>query len=318
MIRFDREFHQSDFGKFKLCPWMFYCSEVLGIDPERTSEKALAGSAVHDTLFKAHTDNVWSAGDLFAIWQEDFQRRIAEVQSSGTEVRRGTIDPDAYRHMIEGYVSKPWNREAEVLLAEKEFFFEVKPSSSVYQFGGRIDQLIRIPTQLLLSEFPVFQDFPKPEVIIHRDLKTGQRKGISPFELFLNDQISIYAYALKYGVFDLDEDGISEATLDLIPDFHALYFLQDHIPYKRPPKDRSVRGPGMYFTQRPLERLSRIPKELMPTCASIRRGDFSREGAARGICENHCSVRQYCEADLLQGSAKKGVEDGTEEKRTNI
>jgi PD-(D/E)XK nuclease superfamily protein len=300
MIRFNREFHQSDFQRFKLCPRMLYYLEILGIEAEKTSELAFAGSAIHETCLKAHTEKLWDENALFQFWQEDFEMRIARACSAGLEVEIGTIDPEDYRQMLRGYLAKAWNREAEVLVAEKEFFFEIKPNSTLYQFGGRIDQLIRVPREALVSEFPTFEDFPNPEVIVHRDMKTGQRKGTTPFELMLNDQISIYAYALKHGNFDLDQDGICETHLDLMPDFHALYFLQDHIPYKRPPKDKLIRGPAMYFTRRPLERLRNLPRELMPICASIRRGEFPREGVARGICEKHCSVRNYCEADLLQ------------------
>jgi hypothetical protein len=303
MNRFDREFHQSDFERFKLCPKMFYYKEVIGLDDERKSELAFAGSAIHTAIAKAHKDKVWEAGALFAFFQEEFEKGIAEAVAKGIEVPRGTIDLQDYFHMIAEYAEKPWNREAVVTILEQEFFFEIKPSSTLYQFAGRIDQVISVPVSLLIDDFPILQEFPHPDVVIHRDLKTGQRKGASPFELLLNDQISIYAYALRHGLFDLDGDGIPETHLGLAPDFHALYFLSDHIPYKRPPKGKdkdSPRGPGMYFTERPLERLKRIPQELMPTCASIRRGDFPREGAARQICINHCSVRHYCEADLLQ------------------
>lgn len=302
MLRFEREFHQSDFERFKLCPRMFYYLDVLGIDTERISELALAGSAMHATLAKAHTEKLWDTEELFTFWQEDLEQQVREAIAKGVQVQRGTIDLQDYHHMLVGYVVRPWNREAEILLMEREFFFEIRPGSTLYQFAGRIDQVVRIPTRLLAVDFPLFHDFPKSEVIIHRDIKTGQRKGAGPFELLLNDQLSIYAYGLKYGNFDLDGDGVCEAHIDLVPDFHALYFLQDHIPYKRPPKDKpnGVRGPGMYLTQRPPERLARIPRELMPICASIRRGDFPREGASRGICERYCSVRNYCEADLLQ------------------
>jgi len=58
-MRFAREFHQNDFEQFKLCPRMFYYREVLGVDPERTSESALAGAAMHTNLAKAHTDKLW-------------------------------------------------------------------------------------------------------------------------------------------------------------------------------------------------------------------------------------------------------------------
>lgn len=186
------------------------------------SEVALAGAAMHATLAKAHAEKIWEPEALFSLWQEDLERRVVEAVSGGVEVRRGTIDLQDYYHMLAGYVVQPWNREAEVLLGEREFFFEIKPNSTFYQFAGRIDQVVRIPTELLVADFPILQDFPNPEVIIHRDLKTGQRKGTGSFELLLNDQISIYAYALKCGNFDLDGDGISEVHLDLIPDFHAL------------------------------------------------------------------------------------------------
>ena len=302
MLRFDREFHQSDFDKFKLCPRMFYYREVLRVESERTSEIALAGSAMHAIIAKAHTDKLWEAEQLFVLFTEEFERQVNEHLCQGIEVRRGTIDLEDYRQMLRGYVAQPWNREAEVLLSEREFFFEITPNATRYQFAGRIDQIVRVAAKLLAADFPAVLNLSKPDVIIHRDLKTGQRKNVGPFELLLNDQLSIYAYALKYGNFDLGGDGIPETHLDLIPDFHALYFLHDHIPYKRPPKGKEglSRGPGMYFTQRPFERLALIPKELMLTCASIRRGDFPREGATRGICEKYCSVRYHCEADLLQ------------------
>src|SRR5712692_826065 len=164
MIRFDREFQQSDFEKFKLCPRMLYYLEILGIEAEKTSEVALAGSAMHATFLKAHAEKLWEEEALFIFWQEDFEKRVTDTMSAGTEVKRGIVDPQNYRHMLRGYLAKPWNREAEVLLAEKEFFFEIKPNSTVYQFGGRLDQVIRVPKEALVCDFPIFEDFPNPEV----------------------------------------------------------------------------------------------------------------------------------------------------------
>ena len=160
MIRFDREFHQSDFEKFKLCPRMLYYVAVLGIEAEKTSALAIAGSAIHETVLKAHSEKLWEEKTLFAFWQEDFERRVAAAISANAEVTRKTVDPEDYRQMLRGYSTKPWNREAEVLLAEKEFFFEVKPKSRVYQFAGRVDQVMRVPREALVCDFPLFQDFP--------------------------------------------------------------------------------------------------------------------------------------------------------------
>ena len=71
MLRFNRAFHQSDVATFKHCPRMFYYRNVLELAPERISEAALAGSALHAALAKAHTDQVWDPDALFAFWQEE-------------------------------------------------------------------------------------------------------------------------------------------------------------------------------------------------------------------------------------------------------
>lgn len=92
MNRFDREFHQSDFERFKLCPRMLYYLEILGIEAEKTSEFALAGSAMHETCLKAHTEKLWEETMLFDYWREDFEKRVASVLWSGAEVERDTID----------------------------------------------------------------------------------------------------------------------------------------------------------------------------------------------------------------------------------
>ena len=77
MNRFDREFHQSDFERFKLCPRMLYYREIVGIEAEKTSEFALAGSAMHETCLKAHTEKLWDEKTLFEFWREDFEKRVA-------------------------------------------------------------------------------------------------------------------------------------------------------------------------------------------------------------------------------------------------
>ena len=112
MNRFDREFDQSDFEKFKLCPRMLYYVAVLGIEAEKISELAIAGTAIHETVLKAHTELLWEEKTLFDFWQEDFERRVAAAISANAEVTRETVDPEDYRQMLRGYLTKPWNREA--------------------------------------------------------------------------------------------------------------------------------------------------------------------------------------------------------------
>ena len=180
MNRFDREFHQSDLERFKLCPRMLYYLDIVGIEAEKSSEFAHAGSAMHETCLKAHTEKLWEEKTLFDFWQQDLESRILGALSAGADVQRGTVDPEDFRQMLRGYLAKPWNREAEVLLAEKEFFFEIKPNSTVYQFGGRLDQVLRIPREALVCDFPMFEDFPNPQIALHRDMNSRPRKKVRP------------------------------------------------------------------------------------------------------------------------------------------
>ncbi len=143
MLRFEREFHQSDFEKFKLCPRMFYYLHVLDVEAERISEIVFAGSAMHTAIAKAHAEKLWDAETLFAFFTEDFERRVTEAIARGIDVRRGTIDYEECHHMLDGYVKQPWNRAAEILLSEREFFFEIKPNATLYQFHLAIHRGLR-------------------------------------------------------------------------------------------------------------------------------------------------------------------------------
>lgn len=121
---------------------------------------------------------------------------------------------------------------------------------------------------------------------------------------------------------------------DLIPDFHAVYFVEDHIPPARSEgnylKDENgqyfpcdlvaepcrlgVRNtpckgkrtycqnnplakPAMYFTRRPEARLEAIPAELGQACASIRMGHYPRQLGE--LCSSYCQYRSVCEAEVL-------------------
>ena len=342
MDRFEGAFHQSDLKAYLKCPRSFYYKRVLGLDREKVSLSSLAGRAGHEALEYAHLNNEWRPEVLNSVFLAALDKEKNWALDKGQDLH-GNLDVNKYFTMLAEYAARPWNREAKVLALEAEFFFTIKPSKTEYQFAGRIDQLLEIPTGLLRAEFPdQFGQVEKDTVILHRDTKFGRRKECSTFELALDTQMDVYAYALKKGIFELADvygpNPFLEKYLDLIPDFHVKYHLEDHIPYEfdggpylkdpdnggRVPCDLVVepclvgksqkacegkrswctkqrRGPGMHFTTRPEARLDMIPAELGRVCASIRMGHYPRQLGE--LCFNYCQFRTTCEAEVMEGLA---------------
>ena len=331
--RFEGSFHQSGLKQYQGCGMAFNYDSIIGIDREKTSWAALAGTAAHDTVEYAHDEKCWD----MEILKEFFLNKCNELWdraiTNGRELI-GTLDEKKFLIQIEKYISKPWNREARMILHEAEFYLEIKPFGTTYVLEGRIDQLLGIPTDTLRREFPrLFMEFPRDEVIIHRDLKTGQRRNVSPFELALDIQFDVYALALKDGLITMPSG--EQEVLNLIPNYHVKYHTQDHIPYaddkgafikddegnftvcdivsepclvgkkqepckgKRKWCTKQVKGPAMYFTSRPEACLKDREEGIGRICANIRRGAFTRH--LGDLCFTYCAFRTTCEAEAMQG-----------------
>jgi hypothetical protein len=345
MERFQGPFHQSTIRKYLKCPRNLYYDEVLSLDRERVSMASLAGRAGHAAVNWAHQTETWEPALIFQTFHRRLEDEIDRSRDSGLEVH-GQVDPDRYRVILNEYAARPWNREAMIMASEIPFYFEIKPSRTPYAFEGRLDQLISVSRSVLIGDFPCLERLVPDEdkIVIHRDLKFGRRKETSPFELALNTQIDVYAYALAYGIFaaatndrptfgSKPADYLEGRLLEIIPHLHAVYYMEDHIPYgsdggaylrddqgglipcdlvqrpclvgkKRQPCrgkrawcTRQRRGPGMYFTARPRARLDRIPVELGRVCASIRMGYYPRHLGE--LCRRHCQFREVCQAEVM-------------------
>jgi len=233
--------------------------------------------------------------------RESFYLRGIEVREAGI----GSLEP--YVVMLQGYMAREENREAEVLLAEANYRFRIEPFRTTYCLEGSVDQLRRNRDGTLeLVEF-----------------KSGRRRDYSPFRLMLDYQLSMHAYALYRGEFQIEGDG-EWRVLNLTPHHLSLYFLQDHLPYQRSGRRVDAgegkvvvyrkgeeRGQGLYRTTRPLQRLQSIPEELGRVCAAIRRGEFYRRPSE--LCQRYCPFKGYCEGELgllsslqFYGEFKKG------------
>ena len=329
-LRFNGPFHQSDIKNYLSCPRSFYYNRVLKMDREKTSWANLGGRAGHSAIEYAHKNREWDPDKIFGEFQRALNKEQVSAENRGLEIV-GNMDQEKYRQMLTGYAAKPWNREAEVLALEAEFYFEITPAKTTYAFAGRVDQLVEIRTDLLRRDFPrQFENIEKETVILHRDTKFGQKRQCSPFELALDVQFDIYGYAFLNGVFP----HLDNASMGILPDYHVKYHLQDHIPYaddkgtylkdenggfvpcdivplpclvgkkqepckgKRKWCRKQRRGPGMYFTARPAARLEEIPKELMETCSAVRMNKFPRK--LNDLCFNYCQFRSVCEGEIIQ------------------
>lgn len=245
--RFEGSFHQSNFKQYLGCPRAFYYGLVLNLDREKVSISNLAGRALHDTFEHAHRhahrENVWDFYELWEFFQSQFLGEKYRAMDDGLELV-GNADDCRYQKMLKGYIEKPYNRHAKVIALEMPFTCKIKPSATEYTLEGRIDQLLLIHRDLLRDDFPKIYKWAvmhgHDEVLIHRDTKTGRRKGVSEFELALNVQFDVYSLALNQGLFHgkpaMDIGVYNEVNdtwfPDLVPHFHALYFTEDHIPYE--------------------------------------------------------------------------------------
>jgi len=277
------------------CPRAFYYQRVRGMKREFVDWRAVVGIALHRVIQTLHEERgYFSRPAVVGGFLKGFYRQVKDsFYLRGIEVREegiGSLEP--YVVMLQGYMAREENQQAEVLLAEASYRFRIVPFRTTYYLEGSIDQLRRNRDGTLeLVEF-----------------KSGRRRDYYSFSLMLDYQLSMHAYALYQGEFQAQGDG-EWRVFNLTPHYLSLYFLQDHLPYQRSGRRVDARegkvvvyrkgeerGDGLYRTTRSLQRLQSIPEELGRVCAAIRRGEFYRRPSE--LCQRYCPFRGYCEREL--------------------
>jgi hypothetical protein len=297
--------HKSDIKKYKRCPKQFQLENILGFKQSAINESALAGIAWHGIIHKIHKhygNYVWDEEkDIklwFETWVEDFRKLKEFNLKQGIEINTvEDIKAEKYLEMLYGYMSKPYNKYGQVVLSETEFAFEIKKGRTLYNFSGRIDQLIKIKIEHLPANFVIDKDYDRHFIYVHRDIKTGKKGGISKYVFEMNDDINVYAYALAYGLFDVDNDGICEKDIHHIPYYHALYYAQDHIVYKKKSGEHKAgdeHGYGMYPIKKSLNDLKYLREELILQWRTVNSGNYPRVGMLHDACDRYCGVRDIC------------------------
>jgi len=295
VIRFNQPFHYSDIENYQQCPLKFYFENSLNLKSQFISWQSVMSKAIKLSLWNIHQENDCFAHPeklqsmLISKYEEVCQRLLKK----GIEIREALPIPfESYVVMLKGYIRKKENNEAKIIYSNADFRFSIKPFTTTYYFAGSIDQLRQNKDGTL-------------EIII---FKSGRKSNHRHFDLFLNFQLSISAYALFQGEISTDEEDLKWHKPDLIPDYVSLYFLQDHRTYRRNYKRRDEsgklvtcsageeKGPALYRSTRNLERLCYIPQELGRICAAIRRNDFFPR--PNFLCQKYCNYKDYCQAAI--------------------
>lgn len=295
--------HKSQSATVKTCSRKGYYQDHLQLAPEFALESGLAGQAIHsfgEEIYLSDKPDKW---DDWKYWVTFFINKFNESKEQALKDGKDLnqvedIKAEEYCEMITEFLIQPYNRYAKPILIEAPFRFWITKGKKKYGFEGRIDQLLKIPAKYLPNEY--YRDLAKKEgkeeVYIHRDLKSGTRKIMSNISLLTNDDLNFYAYALAFGLFDLKGTGYN-VKVNHIPFAHAIYWLRDHLKYKRDTeknKKGDMRGPGMFFIRKSYDDLKKMEEELINLHIKVNNGPFTRDGAGGNLCQ-YCAFAKTCE-----------------------
>ena len=328
-LRFPGPFGVSVLHDFLICPRRLYFAHVLGMKPERLGRRRLAAKAGRRALMQSHADRRLDQEQAGAWFDGFYSEEVSRAEAAGINIL-GEEEAHRFRGMLAAYCRDPVNRAARVLFQDKKYFFHIRPGRTRYRFEGRIDLALEIPADLVSK--PPGDDRPGT-LIVHRLLRFGRRRRISPADLALDLAIDVQALALQRGIFPGLETSVSGGRpLNFWPDLHEVYFLEDLLPFesdagpyvrdeagavlpcrlvetpcligqrKQPCQGlrkwctKQPRGPAAYPAVRPPGRLKEISKNLGRVCAAVRKADYYRSPG--DLCLNHCPYPEACRTEL--------------------
>ncbi len=277
------ELRQSTIKDWLNCPLMYRYRHVEGLKPAFRNLAALHGSALHLAIHELHTKGFDQ--DLAEVYGRSFTQVMDEEPEIPIHWKEG-MEADLARlqanaaEILEGYSRYTENRNATVLFSEVRFRVKIRG----YELSGTMDQVRR-------------NSSGGYELI---DLKSGmQRPNLK--SLPVDWQLSLYAYALKYGELLVDGSWIRPR---LSVDRTVIYFLRAHEKYKRSSKygkQGDEKGSPLMACEKPVWDLMRFKQDFLNLVKMITRDwPFPNPGAC-GFCAYHAICRQR---SLFHASSK--------------
>jgi len=250
-------FRASVLKAYVTCPMMCRFRYVDGYIPEQRSSGLIRGSALHAAVHTIHRESLFK--DSVDVLRQKWDEAVAEepeVPISDEDKLEGQ-KADA-EEIIQGYASKKYNRDADVVLSEARFTVDI----GKHKFTGTIDQIRRKNGALQLLDF-------KSDLAVPED------------SYLANDyQFSIYSYAMRHGEFIFDDD--TKLILKEFPSDLFWYHLRHHLPYKKSGKWGKAgdeRGDPFIPVNRTEADLARIEHEISQIVRGIKMGCFFKSPA---------------------------------------
>lgn len=190
-------FRQSMINQYISCPQEAMYDAILHFDESTPFFAAIAGTAGHEVMFKAHAKRNFNLSymQIMEMFTEAFQDTIASVEHlpnigvnfSSLDEQLASITP-SYTQMIHGYLSHKKTESFHSTLHEQLFALSLNAehlSPYPFIFTGTIDQA----------------GYTSDGNFVLRDIKFRDDAFRPEFTQFsLDIQMTVYAYALRYGV----------------------------------------------------------------------------------------------------------------------
>ena len=297
------QLRQSTIKDWLSCPLMFRFRHVEGLKPAYRNVAALHGSALHGAIHQLHVNGFET--NLKKLYREAFKDAMKQNPDSPIhwkKSKQADMDrlEDNAEEILTGYRNWEENHLCTVLYSEVKFKVKV----GGFDLSGTIDQ-VRINSD---GELDLV------------DLKSGmQRPGA--ISLRRDWQLSLYAYALKYGLLLING---SWSRVRLSVDRAVIYHLRAHERYKRNSKYGLVgeeKGRPLIVCQKPVWDHQRFKQDLLNIIKMMTKDwPFPNPGACgfcgyQAICQDRTLLHSSPQIDRVKSDlAELGMLKITAEK----
>ena len=270
------ELRQSTLSTWSACALMYKFRHIDKLEPAFRYPGTVHGSALHLVLAWLH-EGQWK-GDLRALYTKalNYQLYASEEEHIPVRWKRDMeTEIEALKvnavEILENYRSKDYNRDALVLFSEVRFRVKILG----YKFTGTIDQVRKnLDGSIELLDFKSSKMRPNYYAV--------------PNDI----QLSLYAYALKYG--QLLVDGIWVKP-NMLMDSVGIYFLRGHEVYKRKVPGKEVgdeKGDPFIRTRKTIQDLRAFRHEVRAQLSAMIK-PWYYPNTASGACF-YCSYAEHC------------------------
>ena len=271
------ELRQSTLKTWLSCPLMYKFRHIDKLEPAFRYPGTVHGSALHMVLKQLH-EGEWN-GDLRALYTKALNHYLYASDEAHIPVRwKGEMHPEIEKlkanavEILENYRSKDFNQNAVVLFSEVQFRVKILG----YEFTGTVDQVRKNPDGTV-------------ELL---DFKSSAQRP-NHYAIPNDIQLTLYAYALKYG--ELLVDGIWVRP-NMLVDSVGIYFLRAHEVYKRKTGDAlpgDEKGDPFIRTTKSIQDLRAFRQEIRAQLSAMVKPWYYPNTASCAFCSyaTHCISR---------------------------